>query len=424
MRTVRPAIEPARQPSNAPGLFTPGLVFEAVVSVCLLDQYALKGNAGELERDAAQEDVLRALEDLRACLDADPQRPPGVLGWLAGPGRQTPSCRGLYIWGDAGRGKTMLMDLFFEAVPGPRKSRVHFLGFMASVHAFIHTWRQNNHHDRRNGPGQGGDPVPAVADFIANKARLLCFDEFSVTDITDAMILGRLFEALFARGVVVVATSNVRPDLLYQDGLNRALFLPFIAMIEAWMQIIRLDARADFRLQKLRDHAVYFVPPDAQAAAALTAAFRRLTGADHGTPITLDVLGHAVHVPEARSNVARFSFASLCETPLGSADFLALARRFHTVLIDAVPVIDAGQRNEAKRFISLIDTFYDRHVKLIVSAGAEPAELYLGTEGFEAFEFKRTASRLIEMRSKDYLALPHGAVASLGSGDTSGLVET
>jgi cell division protein ZapE len=191
------------------------------------------------------------------------------------------------------------------------------------------------------------------------------------------MILGRLFEALFSRGVVIVATSNVRPDLLYQDGLNRTLFLPFIAMIEERMQIIRLDARGDFRLRKLRDHAVYFVPPDACAAAALTAAFKVLTGAEHGAPMTIEVLGHPVHVPEACANVARFSFADVCGTALGPADFLALARRFHTVVLDAIPVIGAGQRDEAKRFIMLIDTFYDRHVKLLASAEAEPAERFM-----------------------------------------------
>ena len=420
MAPGRRGIRPARQFFNAPGASMPGLVFEAVVPISLLDLYAGKVTAGHIERDAAQEDVLRRLEELRVSLDGDPARPPGVLGWLTGSHRKEPPVRGLYIWGGAGRGKTMLMDLFFDGAPAPRKSRVHFHGFMAGVHAFIHAWRQQ----RRTDSAKGDNPVAAVADAIAQKAWLLCFDEFSVTDIADAMILGRLFEALFSRGVVIVATSNVRPDLLYQDGLNRTLFLPFIAMIEERMQIIRLDARGDFRLRKLRDHAVYLVPPDACAAAALTAAFKILTGAEHGAPMTIEVLGHPVHVPEACANVARFSFADVCGTALGPADFLALARRFHTVVLDAIPVIGAGQRDEAKRFIMLIDTFYDRHVKLLASAEAEPAEIYAGSEGFVAFEFKRTASRLVEMRSVDYLALPHGAVASMGSGDATGLVET
>ncbi|HUZ91695.1 MAG TPA: cell division protein ZapE [Methylocella sp.] len=391
-----------------------------MVPLSLLDHYTDKVAAGHIERNACQEEVLRRLEELRAALSGDPARTSSVFGWLTGSGRKAPPIRGLYIWGDAGRGKTMLMDLFFDGTHIERKSRVHFHGFMASVHASIHAWRQ----ERRKGCAKGDDPVAAVADAIAQKSWLLCFDEFSVTDITDAMILGRLFEALFARGVVIVATSNVRPDLLYQDGLNRALFLPFIAMIEERMQIVCLETGADFRLQKLRDHAVYLVPADTRAAAVLTGAFRRLTGVEHGTPITLDVLGRAVHVPEACANVARFTFADLCVMPLGPADFLALARRFHTVILDAIPVIHAARRDEAKRFITLIDALYDRHVKLIASAEAEPAGLYVGTEGFVAFEFKRTASRLVEMRSMDYLALPHGPVASVGSGDASGLVET
>ncbi|HUB64999.1 MAG TPA: cell division protein ZapE [Methylocella sp.] len=397
-----------------------GLDFEAAVSLSLIDQYAQRVAEGHLEQDIRQLELLHRLEELRSALTGAAARNSGVLGWFTGSGRKDPPIRSLYIWGEAGRGKTMLMDLFFEGTCLPRKTRIHFLAFMAHVHAFIHAWRQ----DRRNSSSKGDNPVGAVADAIAQKTWLLCFDEFSVTDIADAMILGRLFEALLERGVVIVATSNVAPELLYQDGLNRALFLPFIRMIEERMDIVNLEARLDYRLQKLREQAVYFVPPDASAAAALTGAFQRLTGVAHGTPLTLDVLGHAVHVPEVCANVARFAFADLCQVPLGAADFLALARRFHSVVLDAIPVIDAARRDEAKRFIMLIDTFYDRHVKLIASAEAEPAELYMGTEGFVAFEFKRTASRLMEMRSVGYLALPHGPVASLGSGNASGLVET
>ncbi|WGJ13074.1 cell division protein ZapE [Methylocapsa sp. D3K7] len=405
--------------SNVPGPSTPGLV-RGRAGVTLLDQYKDDVAAGLIERDACQEEVAHQLDSLRLALADGAARTQGVLGWLTGSGRKPAPVRGLYIWGDAGRGKTMLMDLFFDGTPVERKSRMHFHAFMASVHAFIHEWRQYRH----KSSVKGDDPVAAVADSIAQKSWLLCFDEFSVTDITDAMILGRLFAALFDRGVVIVATSNVRPDLLYQDGLNRALFVPFIQMIEERMQIVHLDARHDFRLQKLREHNVYFVPADASAAAALTAAFQRLTGKPRGAPITLDVLGHAVHVPQACANVARFAFDDLCRLPLGPADFLALARRFHTVVVDAIPVIGADRRDEAKRFITLIDTFYDMHVKLLASADAEPAELYLGTGGFVAFEFKRTVSRLIEMRSMEYLALPQGAVTSVGSGNTSGLVET
>jgi len=392
------------------------------VPLSLLDRYAAMVASGRIEQDPGQEQVLRLLEKLRRLLAFDTRQSSTFFSRLAGSRRKAPP--GIYIWGDAGRGKTMLMDLFFEEAPVERKTRVHFHGFMADVHAFIHDWRHGLQPAQRNGPAKGGDPIAAAADAIAQKSWLLCFDEFSVTDITDAMILGRLFEALFARNVVIVATSNVRPDLLYENGLNRTLFLPFIALIEERMQIVHIEARTDFRLQKLRGRSVYFVPADARAAAALTSTFQHLTGIEHGAPVTLNVLGHAVHVPQACANVARFSFADLCELPLGPADFLAIAQNFHTVIIDSIPVIAAARRDEAKRFITLIDTLYDKHVKLIVSAEAEPAELYAGTEGFVAFEFKRTASRLIEMRSVDYLALPHGPAASIGSGDASGLVET
>lgn len=391
------------------------------MSISLLDVYADKVTQGHIERDADQERVLRQLEKLRLALaDFNPSRTSGALGWLRGSGRTEAPVRGLYIWGSAGRGKTTLMDLFYNEVQVEQKSRVHFHAFMANVHAFIFAWRQA----RQRGSTKGDDPIAAAADAIVHKTWLLCFDEFNVTDIVDAMILGRLFEALFARGVVVVATSNVRPDELYQDGLNRVLFLPFIDLIKSRMEVVRLDARGDFRLEKLRQNAVYFVPANTRAVAAMTHAFEALTGAARGTPTSLKVLGRPVLVPEARANVARFSFADLCQAPLGAADFLAIAHEFHTVLLDGIPIIKAARRDEAKRFIILIDTFYDRHVKLIASAQAEPAYLYAGTEGHVAFEFKRTASRLMEMRSVDYLSLPHGPVSSHGSGNASGLVET
>ena len=391
------------------------------MSTSLLNQYAGLAAGGHIEADSGQEAVLTKLEDLRLLLAGfSPARATGAFGWLTGPERRLSTLGGLYVWGGAGRGKTMLMDLFYGAAPVERKSRVHFYQFMTGVHAFIHEWREKS----RKGTAKGDDAVAAAADFIAQKSWLLCFDEFGVTDIADAMILGRLFESLFARGIVIVATSNVHPENLYQNGLNRALFLPFIAMIEAKMEVVRLDARADFRLEKLESHDVYFVPAGKQAAAALTKAFKRLTGAEHGVPMTLQLLGRKLHVAEACANVARFSFADLCEKPLGAPDFLAIARQFHTVILDAIPVIDAARRDVAKRFITLVDTFYDRHVKLIASAEAEPAALYSGADGYVAFEFQRTVSRLIEMRSKDYLALPHGSKTSMGSGNSNGLVET
>jgi len=334
-----------------------------------------------------------------------------ALGWLFGQ-RQVGPIRGLYIWGAVGRGKTMLMDALFDVADVDLKRRAHFHGFMADAHQRIFAFRQRV----RRGEEKDGDPIPHVAGAIAAEATLLCFDEFTVTDIADAMILGRLFTSLFASGVTVVATSNVEPDGLYAGGLNRALFLPFIALLEERMDVVRLDARADFRLEKLGGSPVYLVPGDDAATAALDAAFRRLSGEAHGRPVTLTVRGRPVGVPQAAGGVARFAFADLCGKPLGASDYLAVAERFHTVLIDRIPVMGPEHRNEAKRFIMLIDTFYDRHVKLIASADAEPTALYRATEGREAFEFERTASRLIEMRSHDYLAMPHGRVRSVSTG--------
>jgi cell division protein ZapE len=297
---------------------------------------------------------------------------------------------------------------------------VHFHAFMADVHARIHAYRQK----LKAGEVKGEDPIAPVARDLARKAALLCFDEFAVTDIADAMILGRLFTALFAHGVVVVATSNVVPEKLYENGLNRALFVPFIHLLQERMEVIELQSRTDFRLEKLSNEPVYHVPADAAAKREIDRMFKKLTGLDRGRPSVVEVLGRKVKVPERAGGVARFGFADLCELPLGATDYLELAQEFHTLIIDAIPVMDESKRNEAKRFINLIDALYDRHVKLIASAAAEPTELYRAKNGHEAFQFDRTASRLIEMRSTEYLALPHGAATSEGSGDTSGLVET
>jgi cell division protein ZapE len=383
----------------------------------LSDRYHTLIRSGRFERDPAQEQLVDKLDALGARLEGyRPAKKAGALGWLFA-ARSAEPIRGLYIWGAVGRGKSMLMDMFFETAPVQRKRRVHFHAFMADVHARIHAWRQ----EHKNGRSNGGDPIAPVAEALARGAWLLCFDEFTVTDIADAMILGRLFTALFEQGVVVVATSNVEPDELYKDGLNRALFLPFLDLMRQHMDVVRLEARTDFRLEKLHESPVYHVPADDQARAALSQAFEALTGRAHGMPRTLRVLGHPVIVPEAAANVARFSFADLCEKPLGATDFLALARTFHTVVLDDIPIIEPNRRNEAKRFINLIDAFYDRHVKLIASAAAEPQDLYLGRGNREAFEFERTASRLIEMRSPEYLAMPHGAAEKA---DITGVVET
>ncbi len=369
------------------------------------DRYRALAREETLEEDEAQLRVAEAFDRLVDELAKYSSRRNGFLGRLIGRKPQGGEPRGIYLWGSVGRGKTMLMDLFFEAAPVQAKRRVHFQSFMADVHQRIHEWRLAS----KAGTAKGDEPVAPVADALAAQAWLLCFDEFTVTDIADAMILGRLFEALFARGVVLVATSNVEPGRLYEGGLNRALFLPFIRRIEDHMEVAELDARTDFRMEKLAGAPVYHVPADAAADAALTRAFKSLTGRSHGEPRTLDLLGRHLQVPEAANGVARFSFHNLCEQPLGSTDYLAVAREFHTVLIDAIPVMGHNNRNEARRFTWLIDALYDMQVKVIASAQDQPTGLYLATHGREAFEFERTASRLIEMRSTDYLALTHGA---------------
>ncbi|GJD51521.1 Cell division protein ZapE [Methylobacterium crusticola] len=377
--------------------------------------------AGAIERDAAQADLVARFDGLIRDLDAvAPPAKPGPLSRLFGR-RPEPASGplGLYVWGLVGRGKTMLMDLFYEAAPGAKR-RVHFHAFMGDVHDRIHRHRQAV----KQGTAKGDDPIAPVAEGLAAEARLLCFDEFTVTDIADAMILGRLFTALFGHGVVMVATSNVAPDRLYEGGLNRALFLPFIGLLLERVAVVRLDARTDFRLEKLGGSPVYHVPADAAAAEALTRAFRSLSGVAEGRPTTFQVKGHDVSIPEAAGGVARFTFADLCARPLGAADYLALAQRFHTLVVENIPVMGLAQRNEAKRFIILIDALYDTGVKLLASAAAEPQDLYAAEFGREAFEFERTVSRLIEMRSDAYLARPHGRADSEASGSSAGLVET
>ena len=362
------------------------------------DLYAALVRDKIVERDAAQAIVLRLLDQLSEELaEYRLKRKSSSLGWLFSK-KPAPPPDGIYIWGGVGRGKTLLMDLFFEASPIRRKRRVHFHAFMADVHARIHRLRQE--------PKGGDDPIAMVADALADETRLLCFDEFNVTDITDAMILGRLFTALFANGVIMVATSNVEPSNLYANGLNRDLFLPFISLLQQRMKVAQLDARTDFRLEKLSGAAVYYTPADGAARDALTEAFRKLTGKAEGQAATLEVLGRDVRIQQSRRGVARFEFADLCAKALGSVDYLEIARHYHTILIDGVPVMGPAQRNEARRFIWLIDALYDAHVKVILSAQAQPDQLFTVPDSRESFEFARTASRLIEMQSQQYLALP------------------
>ena len=378
--------------------------------------------AKKLERDRAQERLLARFVGLEQRVAAHRSaRRIRPVGWLFGDRNQdSDTVKGIYVFGEVGRGKTMLMDLFFEASPVVRKRRAHFHEFMADVHDRVRAFRQKI----KDGEIEGDDAIRLAAGEIAEESWLLCFDEFHVTDIADAMILGRLFARLFELGVIVVATSNVAPTDLYKDGLNRALFLPFIAMLERHMEVLPLMARTDFRLEKLAGQKVWYVPADDAATAALDEAWRRLVGSTSGMPQELSVRGRRLRVPRAAMGVARFFFHDLCEQPLAAADYLRVAHEFHTLIIDRIPVMGFDERNAAKRFIILIDTLYDHSVKLVASAAAEPDALYQARDGFEAAEFKRTASRLIEMRSQSYLALPHGRRDSAASGSSEGIVET
>ncbi len=365
--------------------------------------------AGALSVDSCQELAAEQLQVLHNRLQNLFLSPPRGLKGLLGGKNKEPAPKGLYLYGDVGRGKSMLMDLFFEGAPQAAKHRVHFHAFMQEVHQAIHAWRQLSPGARRRHPDfvrdAGDDPIRPVAQGIAKGARLLCFDELQVTDITDAMILGRLFEALFAQGVVVVATSNRAPDALYEDGINRQLFLPFIDLIKARMDVLHLEGRQDHRLTLGSRGQVYHAPLGQAAEVAMNAAWAELTGGAPESPQSLLVQGRMLNVPRATGGAARFSFIDLADQPLAAADYLAIATRYHTVLIDHIPVMDKDRRNEAKRFVTLIDAFYEAGVNLICSAAAAPHALYPAGDG--SFEFSRTASRLIEMQSAAYLATSH-----------------
>jgi len=365
-----------------------------------LDGYRALVRDGSLTHDQAQELAAEKLEILHARLKT--YEPGRNGGWRSLFRRETQDApQGLYIFGGVGRGKSMLMDLFFASTTFAPKRRVHFHAFMLEVHETVHRWRKLSPADRRAEGFEADDPIPPVAAKVAREAMLLCFDEFQVTDVADAMILGRLFRALFELGVVIVITSNRAPGELYKNGLNRQLFLPSIEMLTTELDVLHLASPTDYRMKRIHDMPVYHVPLGAQSDQELDESFEALTDEKHGDEVTLDVMqGRTLTVPEAAKGVARFSFPELCAKPLGAADYLAIAGNFHTLVLSGIPRMGPDKRNEAKRFVTLIDTLYDRRIKLVCSAAARPEELYVSGDG--SFEFERTVSRLLEMQSHEY----------------------
>ncbi|MEM0985766.1 MAG: cell division protein ZapE [Pseudomonadota bacterium] len=369
----------------------------------VLHDYEARVAEGLLMRDGAQ---VRAAEQL----DALGQRLAGAAaassGWFS---KKTKAVQGLYMWGGVGRGKSMLMDMFLEHAPAETKWRVHFHAFMATVHRRLDAWRSMSPAERKRAPnrvkGGGDDPIAPVAKAIAEQASLLCFDEFQVTQIADAMILSRLFEQLFSRGVTVVATSNRHPRDLYKDGINRQLFLPFIDRLMEHCLVHELASDEDYRLKHLSTARVWHSPLGAGADGAMDAAWNRLTLGATPEAGALKVQGRTLDVERQAAGVARMTFEALCARPLGPSDYLALASAYHTLMLDRVPTLSPSNRNEAIRFTNLIDALYEAKVKLVASAAAEPDDLYPSGDG--SFEFQRTASRLHEMRSEAYLAAEH-----------------
>ncbi len=355
--------------------------------------------AGELQPDPDQARAVAVLAGLADTLAALPRR--GSLIWRL-TGRVEPGPAGVYLWGGVGRGKSMLMDLSFEAIDHQPKRRVHFHEFMLEVHQRLRAERAK----------EEGDPIPPVAKAIASEARLLAFDEMVINNSADAMILSRLFSHLLEAGVTIITTSNRPPRDLYLGGLNRELFMPFIEMVEREMEVVPLNGPVDYRLERLGGMPTWYVPNGPAATQALRDSFFRLTDhrvedSDHVPSEEIVVPGgRTLHVPKSLKGVAVFSFRRLCGEPRGAADYLAVARRFHTLIIVGIPRLGPDNRNEAARFVTLIDALYEHKVKLLAAADAAPDDLYPKGDG--AFEFQRTASRLIEMQSEEYLAAGHG----------------
>ncbi|PPQ27981.1 cell division protein ZapE [Rhodopila globiformis] len=368
-----------------------------------LPVYHEKIKAGVLEPDPAQAMAVERLQDLWERLRGYDPRPftGESVSFLTRIMRRRHAEEyvptGLYLVGEVGRGKSMLMDMFFATADVPRKQRIHFHRFMQDVHARVHAWKKAN--------PQGADPIQPLADRISAESALLCFDEFQVNDIADAMILGRLFQCLFDRGVVVVTTSNIVPDDLFKGQPGRDAFLPFIALIKQRLDVLVMDGGRDYRRERLRGLRTWLVPADAMSRRRLDEAFEQLTGSADAQPVTLTVMGRDLVVQQAADGVARFEFDFLCNTALGAGDYLAIATAFHTVILDGIPRLSPDNYDAARRFIVLVDTLYDHRVKLVASADDTPDRLY--QRGKNAKMFERTASRLDEMQSEDWLALAH-----------------
>ena len=361
--------------------------------LALLQAYRALLASGAIQPDPAQADAAHVLQRLADGLAL--YRPSSVLRVLRVLGHRPAAPHGLYIHGKVGRGKTMLMDLFFATSAHAPKRRLHFDAFLAEAHAAIGAARQTGQRD----------PMAEAARALARKGMLLCLDEFQVNDIADAMILSRLFAQLFARGLVLVTTSNSAPADLYRDGLNRQLFLPFVDLLEQHTDQLELAAARDYRLDKLMGRQLYFAPLGRAATEGLQAAWDAMTVKSPPMRKTLEVAGRKLEIGRSAAGTAWMSFADLCNRALGSADYRAIAANFHTLILEGIPVLSPDQRNEARRFITLIDALYDARVHLIASAAVEPEALFRAGGGAEAFQ--RTASRLIEMRSRDYLTTPH-----------------